>query len=183
MSRRTPIAVLLCLVLGAAGCGGDGDDSSSSVSASAQPVAAKGGPPARPPGPIETQSGAQAAKRPEPTVSPPAGPPSRKLIVEDLIKGSGPVAAPGDELAVHFTAIYYGGEFFESIWDKPFTFELGPEDVNPGWVRGLPGMRVGGRRELTVPTQLTSRYGVSPYDNDPQKALVYVVDLLRRDSR
>jgi FKBP-type peptidyl-prolyl cis-trans isomerase len=183
LSRQAPIAVLLCLVLGATGCGGDGDDSSSSVSATAQPAAAEGSPPARPPGPIETQSGAQAAKRPEPTVSPPAGPPPRKLLVEDLIKGSGPVAAPGDELAVHFVAIRYGGEFFESIWDKPFTFYLGVAYVNPGWVRGLPGMRVGGRRELVVPPQLTSRYGVSPYDSDPQKALVYVVDLLRRDSR
>jgi peptidylprolyl isomerase len=180
--RLAPVAVFVGMALGVAGCG-SGDDDTTTAGAPGQTAQEKRGPPARPPGPVQTQSGTQAAKRPEPELVWAGGPPPRKLGVEDLIEGSGPVARTGDELAVHFTAIRYGGEFFESIWDKPFSFELGPEDVNPGWVRGLPGMRVGGRRELVVPTQLISRYGVSPYENDPQQALIYVVDLIGLDSR
>jgi len=139
---------------------------------------AENGPPAKPPGPVTTQTAAEAAKRPEPTVAVSLSRPPRKLAVRDLIRGAGRAAQKGDELAVHFTGVRFNGEFFESIWDKPFTFELDSADVNPGWVMGLPGMRAGGRRELVVPTHLTSSYGISPSEDDPQNALIYVVDLL-----
>lgn len=165
--------VIACTALALAGCGGDSSANGPATDAGVQ------GPPARPPGPMETQSGKQAAARPEPNVPAPTGPPTRKLIVKDLIKGTGKTAERDDELAVHFVSIRYNGEFFESIWDKPFEFELSRKDVNPGWVRGLPGMRAGGRRELEVPTELTSRFPIPADENYPEKALIYVVDLLR----
>jgi peptidylprolyl isomerase len=127
---------------------------------------------------MTTQSGAEAGQRPEPTVTVSVSRPPRALAVRDLIRGSGRAAQEGDELAVHFAAVRFSGEFFESIWEEPFSFELDSDEVSPGWVRGLPGMRVGGRRELIVPTQLTSRYGIPPSENDPRNALIYVVDLL-----
>jgi peptidylprolyl isomerase len=167
-------AFAVCAALAVAGCGGDSP--SSGTASPTQPT--KDGPPAKPPGPITTQSGVQAAKRPEPVVPAPEDPPPEELIVENLINGSGKTAQKGDELDVHFTSIRYNGEFFESIWDKPFDFELSKKDVNPGWVQGLPGMRVGGRRELIVPTPLTSNFPISAADSDPENALVYVVDLL-----
>jgi peptidylprolyl isomerase len=165
-------AVLACGTLVLAGCGG-------ASSASEASDASKGGPPAKPPGPLRSESAKQAARRPEPKVTPPRIRPPRELIVEDLIKGSGRPVEKGDDLAVHFTSIRFDGEFFESIWDKPFEFELSAKDVSPGWVQGLPGMRVGGRRELIVPTEMTSRLPIPPGQNYPDHALIYVVDLLR----
>jgi len=167
--RASVGAALVCLALALFGCGA-GSRASSEGQAK--------GPPAKPSGPLRTESPVQAVRRPEPKVTPPTGEPSRKLLTVDLIKGSGKVAKKRDDLAVHFTSIRINGEPFESIWDKPFEFELSQKDVNPGWVQGLPGMKAGGRRELIVPTKMTSRYPILKGWSNPENALVYVVDLL-----
>lgn len=172
------MALAVCGAIALVGCGSSDSSSTSSTAESR-----KDGPSARPPGPITTQSAAQAAKRPEPVVTVPDIPAPEKLIVHDLIKGSGKRAEKRDQLEVHLTSVRFnGGEFFESIWDKPFDFVLSQKDVNPGFVQGLQGMRVGGRRELIVPTELTSRYPIAPSENDPENALIYVVDLLNVSS-
>lgn len=171
---RASLAIVTLVAFAALPLGGCGGSSGGATADSQQ----TGTTAAKAPGPIKTESGALAAKRPEPKVPPVEGPPPEKLIVEDLIKGSGKAAKKGDELAVHFTSARYNGEFFESIWKKPFEFELSIKDVNPGWVKGLQGLRVGGRRELIVPTPMTSRFAISAADEDPENALVYVVDLL-----
>jgi peptidylprolyl isomerase len=162
MSAR--IVLLLCVAL-ISGCGEDsassGDEDSNA-------------PRERPPG---TYSAA-AASRERPKIEAPSGAPPKQLVIKDQIEGDGVVVRRGDDLAVRFVSVrYVNGKHFETIWDKPFRFTLGSEDVSPGWVKGLPGMRVGGRRQLIVPYKMISRFGVPP-ESGPEDTLVYVIDLL-----
>jgi len=115
-----------------------------------------------------------------PRVTTPGGAPPSKLKIADLEKGAGVAAKRGDELTVQFVAIHYvNGKPFESSWEsgETLTFTLEPKSVSPGWVKGLQGMKVGGRRELVVPAGLTSRVG-SPPAAGSAAALIYVIDLL-----
>lgn len=159
MIKAALIALLLCLALGPVGCGGD------SQGAAATP----------------TQSPRQAANRDEPNLRPPEGPPPEDLVVRDLILGSGAVARPGDELTVEYIGIRYDGSPFTNSWErsKPFRFRLGANSfrVNPGWEKGLRGMRVGGRRELVIPPKLLFQGGALP-ESKPMDTLVYVIDLV-----
>jgi peptidylprolyl isomerase len=114
-----------------------------------------------------------------PKVTVPKGPPPKKLVVRDLEEGAGPPAKYGDELTIMYAARYYTtGKPFSASWDwgKPTTFELGAGKYDAGWETGLPGMRVGGRRELIVPGGFTGRTGFPP-GSGPEDTLVYVVDL------
>lgn len=156
------IAVSAVVVLG--GCGSSGTDQFANTTV-------KQGP-----------GGTMVVTGPGPDISIPAGPPPKKLVVEDLKVGHGAKAKRGDTLSVRDVAVrYVNGEAFESNWEKgksPFTFDLNTEDVSPGWVRGLQGMRVGGRRKLIVPPPLISRFGVAP-GTGPEATLVYVIELLK----
>lgn len=172
---------LVCAATIGAGCGGD---EASGGATTSDRDATTDRPPTEPGKPVPTESGAQAAKRSEPKVYVPDGQPPGKVIVEDMIDGSGPAAKVGDELTVNFIAVrYVDGEFFESSWDwpKPFSFELGKKDVIPGWVKGLPGMREGGRRHLVIPGKFAARGGVSLLPGVEENSLVYVVDLIKVD--
>lgn len=171
------IAILLFALL-VGGCGG----SDSSTGASGDRDATTDQPPTQPGKPVPAESGAAAAKRAEPKVYVPDGPPPERVLVQDMIDGAGPPASKGDELTVNFIAVRHrDGEFFESSWDwpKPFTFTLGMKDVIPGWVKGLPGMREGGRRHLVIPGKLAARGGVSLLPEAEENSLVYVVDLIK----
>lgn len=120
-----------------------------------------------------------AGAKNEPRVPLPRGAPPEKLVARDLKEGYGVAAEPGDELTMKLVAFHVTGGRFESSWDqgsRPFEFRLGAEESSPGWERGIPGMRVGGRRELIVPPRLASRFG--PIGNSPEDALVYVVELI-----
>jgi peptidylprolyl isomerase len=174
------LVVVPLLAMFGTGCGGSDSSADTTDDAKGRDVTTERLP-AEPGKPIPVQSGAQASKRPEARVYVPDGPLPRKLTVTDMIEGSGPVAKPGDELTVNFIAVRYdGGEFFESSWGWPkrFTFKLRKEDVIPGWVKGLPGMREGGRRHLVVPGTMAARYGVPASPEVWNNALVYVVDLI-----
>jgi FKBP-type peptidyl-prolyl cis-trans isomerase len=121
-------------------------------------------------------------KRTEPKLLAPQSTAPSDLKVRDLIKGSGPAAREGDTLAVEYVGIRYDGRPFANSWkqDNQFRFQLGSESirVNPGWEKGLVGMRVGGRRELVIPPKLQSASG-APANSDPSRdTLVYVIDLL-----
>jgi FKBP-type peptidyl-prolyl cis-trans isomerase len=116
----------------------------------------------------------------EPAVPLPKGEPPKDLVVEDLRKGSGIEARPGDLLVTQLVAQFVGGRRLESSWGEgaePFTFELGAEEANPGWEKGLPGMRVGGLRKLIVPPDEGSRFGLVG-EGKPKDTLVYVVELV-----
>ena len=75
---------------------------------------------------------------------------------EDIVVGEGNPAVRGDTLTVHYIGALEGGQVFESSYDRgePFSFRLGARTVILGWDQGLVGMRVGGKRRLTIPPEL-----------------------------
>lgn len=94
----------------------------------------------------------------EPT--PPTGGPTT-LQTEDITVGTGDTARNGDTLTVHYIGSFLDGRVFESSYTsgRPYTFRLGTGAVIAGWDQGIPGMRVGGKRRLTIPPSLA--YGAS----------------------
>ena len=71
--------------------------------------------------------------------------------IHDLQVGTGPEATAGATLSVHFVAFLANGTIFSATDRKPFEFTLGSGTVIDGWEDGIPGMRVGGRRQLVIP--------------------------------
>lgn len=177
-SLTVGVAVWAALALAVAGCGSSGSSTSSTnASGSAGANSSTGEAADTGSQPIE------AARGPEPKPEVPGGPPPRHLVVKDLKVGSGPEAEVGDELTIQFVTILYAdGERLESTWADPgglpFAFTLGPEAVSPGWVRGMRGMKLGGRRELIIPPPLTYLHGVPSGVAPAGATLLYVIDLL-----
>ena len=106
------------------------------------------------------------------------------LVIEDVVVGSGPEAmGPGQFVTVHYTGWLTDGTEFDSSRrrDEPFGFPLGVGYVIPGWDQGVVGMRVGGKRKLTIPPELgygeRGAGGVIP----PNATLVFEVELLALD--
>tara|TARA_Y100001935_G_scaffold255633_1_gene270276 strand:+ start:20886 stop:21230 length:345 start_codon:yes stop_codon:yes gene_type:complete len=99
---------------------------------------------------------------------------------EDLIEGSGPTAEAGQDVSVHYTGWLTDGSKFDSSKDRnsPFQFSLGQGMVIKGWDEGVQGMKVGGKRKLTIPSQLgygpSGAGGVIP----PNATLIFEVELL-----
>ncbi len=121
-----------------------------------------------------------AALKTKPKVVPPKGPPPKKLIIKDLIKGTGPVATASSTVTVQYVGVLYkGGKQFDASWDdgsgQPTSLPL--TGVIQGWQQGIPGMRVGGRRELIIPSNLAYKAAGSPPKIPPNAALVFVIDL------
>jgi peptidylprolyl isomerase len=115
----------------------------------------------------------------KPVIPKPSGSPPRKLVKEDIVKGKGPAAKPGDTLTVNYVGVAFStGKEFDASWDRgqPFAVPLGAGKVIKGWDRGLVGMRKGGRRILTIPPELA--YGSEGYPPAiaPNETLIFVVD-------
>ncbi len=119
----------------------------------------------------------------EPQVPKPTGPAPATLVKKDIVTGKGPKAKSGALLSVQYTGVLYStGEKFDASWTRgaePFQFPLGAQQVIAGWDKGIPGMRVGGRRELIIPADLA--YGAKGYPPaiGPNEPLVFVVDLVK----
>jgi FKBP-type peptidyl-prolyl cis-trans isomerase len=99
-------------------------------------------------------------------------------IVEQRV-GSGPEARAGARVEVHYTGWLLDGKRFDSSrGGSPFTFELGAGQVIKGWDQGVAGMKVGGRRKLTIPPELA--YGLRGFPGviPAQATLVFEVELL-----
>jgi FKBP-type peptidyl-prolyl cis-trans isomerase len=103
------------------------------------------------------------------------------LKVEDVVEGTGAEAVAGKNVSVHYTGWLTNGTKFDSSYDHggPFSFELGARQVIAGWDEGVQGMKIGGKRKLTIPPALA--YG----DRDvggglipPNSTLVFEVELL-----
>ena len=120
-----------------------------------------------------------------PTIEKPEGDIPFDLGVEDIVVGDGDEAALGHKVTVHYAGVAFRtGEEFDASWNRgaPFRFALGKGQVIPGWDQGVAGMRVGGRRKLTIPSALA--YGARGAGNGviaPHEPLVFVVDLLAVD--
>lgn len=99
----------------------------------------------------------------------------------DLKKGKGAKATAGKKVTVHYTGWLTDGKKFDSSVDhgQPFTFQLGQHQVIQGWDEGVEGMKVGGKRKLTIPPE--KGYGASgaPPTIPPNATLVFEVELLK----
>ena len=107
--------------------------------------------------------------------------PSYQLEIDDVTVGDGDEATPGSTVEVHYVGVAWAsGEQFDASWDRgqTFKFGLGKVQVIPGWDQGVEGMKVGGRRRLTIPPNLA--YGKRGAGGviGPDETLVFVVDLV-----
>lgn len=105
--------------------------------------------------------------------------PAGELEVEDLVEGQGEAAQKGSTVQVHYTGWLTSGSKFDSSLDRgqPFSFRIGAGQVIAGWEQGVAGMKVGGKRKLTIPPSLgygRRRVGPIPANS----TLVFEVELL-----
>lgn len=117
----------------------------------------------------------------KPDVSIPAGDPPTELVIEDLVTGTGNEATAGAVVEVHYVGVAWStNRQFDASWDRGDTFEfrLGAGQVISGWDSGVAGMKVGGRRRLTIPPDMG--YGSRGAGGVIKggETLVFVVDLL-----
>jgi FKBP-type peptidyl-prolyl cis-trans isomerase len=102
-----------------------------------------------------------------------------KPKIEDLVTGKGPEAVRGKSVQVHYTGwLLDGTKFDSSVGGEPFSFRLGAGEVIEGWDRGVAGMKVGGKRKLTLPPDLGYGAGGAPPEIPPNATLVFEVELL-----
>jgi peptidylprolyl isomerase len=117
----------------------------------------------------------------KPAVTIPAEDPPSGLVTEDLSVGDGTEAEPGHTVMVHYVGVAWStGQQFDASWDRgeTFDFRLGAGQVIQGWDEGVTGMRIGGRRRLTIPPEMG--YGSRGAGGVIKggETLVFVVDLL-----
>ena len=172
MSKRALVLpVLAVAAAGLAGCG------SSSKATGIEQVPAQGATAA----PVTTTPKPAPAISKKPVVTVPTGAAPTKLVTKDLVTGTGQTAKAGQTVTVNYVGVLYKtGKEFDSSWSRnqPFTTALTTGSVIPGWVQGIPGMKVGGRRELIIPASLAYGKQGSPPTIPPNSPLVFVVDLL-----
>ena len=117
----------------------------------------------------------------KPQVDVPDGPPSYQLEIEDIVEGDGEEATAGRVVEVHYVGVSWStGQEFDASWNRgdTFKFGLGKGQVIQGWDQGVAGMKVGGRRRITIPPNLA--YGKRGAGGviGPDETLVFVVDLV-----
>ncbi len=122
-----------------------------------------------------------AAIAKKPVVVVPTGAPPTHLVTKDLIVGTGATAGSGQNVTVNYVGVLYkGGKQFDASWDRnqTFTTPLSNGSVIPGWVQGIAGMKVGGRRMLIIPPNLAYGATGQPPTIPANATLVFVVDLI-----
>ncbi len=116
----------------------------------------------------------------KPQITVPNSVPPTDLVIEDLVVGDGAEATAGMQVTVDYVGVSWSnGEQFDASWDRndTFSFGLGARQVITGWDDGVQGMKVGGRRQLTIPPSMG--YGAAGAGGviGPNETLVFVVDL------
>ena len=119
-----------------------------------------------------------------PQIEKPEGDIPFELVADDMTVGEGDEATKGKNVSVHYVGVAFSsGAEFDASWNRgqPFEFKLGVGQVIPGWDAGVEGMKVGGRRKLTIPSAMA--YGARGTGGaiKPHEPLVFVVDLLSVD--
>lgn len=188
--RVVPAALLVLLLAGAAACGNKSNEPD--VAFTVPPQTAKDKPCVE--AKAVTASAPAGSALPGSTVVPttavpgkpvvkvPVGPPPADLVKTDLKEGTGAEVKPGDAVKVQYIGVACStGKQFDSSWDKggqPVDFTLTEGALIPGWVKGIPGMKVGGQRMLVVPAK--DGYGAKgqPPDILPEETLVFVIDMV-----
>jgi peptidylprolyl isomerase len=166
VTHRTLLVLILVLAL--AGCGGSGDDTAATTTPKA----------------TATPDNTDVTKKPKVTV--PDELPPEKLEIEDIVKGKGPAAKNGDKVSMQYVGLTWSTSVeFDTSWDdgKPFPLTLGKGDVIKGWDEGIPGMRKGGRRQLTIPAELAYGAQGSPPNIGPNECLRFIIDLVKIDKQ
>ena len=186
MRSRYPVVALLLAAGLIAGCGGSSNSDTAKIqlptsqsqtltySATSTTTTSTSTTPA-----VTTPTSGPLSKEPKITV--PKTPAATKLVTTDLVKGTGTTAKTGDTVTVNYVgALYKTGKVFDASWSRNTTFNtaLLSTAVIQGWVDGIPGMKVGGRRELIIPPALAYKnvsQGVIPANS----TLIFIVDLLK----
>jgi peptidylprolyl isomerase len=187
MHKTTPITLAaVSVAVALAGCGGSSAapgvvtaPSSGATAASSTPATTSSSTSTTTSSTSTSTVPLPAALKTKPTVVPPSGPPPKTLVIKDLIKGTGPAATASSTVTVQYVGVLYkGGKQFDASWNDgsgaPVSFPL--SGVIKGWQQGIPGMKVGGRRELIIPPSLA--YGSTAQAKIPANStLVFVIDL------
>ena len=177
MSRRTAPCLLLAVAaaLSLAACGGDEPAETGAEQPTAQACESR---PATADAPAEVSTDlAVAPEVPGSDEAPPCG-----LVISDVVIGAGPEAVPGSTAEVKYVGAFYEtGEEFDSSWsrgaDETLPVTLGEGRVIPGFEQAVYGMQEGGRRSVTIPSEL----GYGPNGQGPipgDATLVFVLDLV-----
>lgn len=117
----------------------------------------------------------------KPEIDFPGGEPPADLEIKEIWEGDGPEAKAGQTVSVHYVGVAFStGEEFDSSWNRgtPLQFPLGAGRVIQGWDRGLQGMKVGGRRQLTIPAHLAYGERGAGAAIAPGETLIFVCDLM-----
>lgn len=118
----------------------------------------------------------------KPEIDFPEGPVPSDLQIVDIWEGDGPEAKAGATVSVHYVGVAFStGEEFDASWNRgtPLQFQLGAGQVIAGWDQGVQGMKVGGRRRLTIPSHLAyGERGAGGGRIAPGEALIFVCDLV-----
>ncbi|WP_151476708.1 FKBP-type peptidyl-prolyl cis-trans isomerase [Streptomyces albicerus] len=118
----------------------------------------------------------------KPEIDFPGGEPPADLEIKEIWEGDGPVAKAGDTVSVHYVGVAFStGEEFDASWNRgtPLQFQLGVGQVIAGWDQGVQGMKVGGRRQLTIPSHLAyGERGAGGGRIGPGETLIFVCDLV-----
>ena len=177
LSRLVLILIAVVSVAGLSACGGDDDSGGGGGGGEAQqpPTETQT---ATAPTPAEAEAALQDTGK-RPVLPKPTGAPPRRLVVEDIVKGTGPAAKKGDTVIVNYVGQNFSnGQEFDASWDRgqPFAVQLGAGGVIQGWERGLIGIRQGGRRKLTIPPELGYGPQGQPPTIPPNETLIFVID-------
>jgi peptidylprolyl isomerase len=199
-ARTRTIALLAVAALGTAACGSDDNKTASTAATPAAPPAQatvtapdvtveSPASTATTPATTTPKTSTTAAKptsvskdlKTKPAIPKQSGKAPKRLVIKDIVKGTGKTAKAGSVVTVQYVGVdYKTGEQFDASWDRgqPFQFQLGAQSVIPGWDQGVAGMKVGGRRELTIPPDLAYGPQGQPPAIAPSATLVFVIDMV-----
>ena len=189
MKRIRILAALAATALLLSACGGSANESAADKFASTAEQQAKtqaSAPAATTPAVTATKATPSSGERnigTKPKIPKASGAAPTTLKVEDLIVGKGAAAKSGDKVSVRYVGVLFNNnKEFDSSWKRgkaPFQLTLGQGQVIQGWDQGLVGMKVGGRRRLTIPPNLAYGAQGQPPTIPANSTLIFDVDLTK----